>query len=265
MRAVRAFLLAALLAGFLWFSFINSASAREVAGLALDSFDSRPARSILFIGNSRTYPHDMPYMVRRMADSAGAPEKYQVRMHALPGRSLQEHWRNPDVQSLLSRHWDDVVLQEQSSMLWDGDGVREFHDYGGRLVRRAAENGARPVMFVGWTYGPSHFRDMFAGARLSYHRHIQDEHLRLARRTEARRANVGAVWLAVEAADPPFRLDRGDGNHPSLHGSYLTALVIYAWLSGGDVADVAYVPHGLSEADAALLRRLVGEALRPGA
>ncbi len=261
MRAVRVLLLASVLAGLVWFSFFNSASAREVAGLALDGFDSRPARSVLFIGNSRTYPHAMPYMVREMADSAAAPEKYQIRMHALPGRSLQEHWRDPDVQALLARHWDDVVLQERSGMLWNRDGVHEFRDYGARLVRQVAERGGRPVMFVGWTYGPGHFRDMFAGARLSYHRHIQDEHLRLARSAHARRANVGEVWLAVEAVDPPFRLDT-DGNHPSLHGAYLTALVIYARLSGGDVAAVTYVPDGLPQEDAALLRRLAGAALR---
>ena len=63
------------------------------------------------------------------------------------------------------------------------------------------------------------------------------------------------------AADPPFRLER-DGNHPTLHGSYLAALVFYAHLSGGDVAEITYVPAGLPPGDAALLRRLVKTALR---
>lgn len=260
MRLVRAFGLAAMLAGLVWFGFFNSASAREVAGLAWDSFDSRPARSILFIGNSRTYPHGMPYMIRRMADSANAPEKYQVRMHALPGESFEEHWNNPRVRGLIAEGFDDIVLQESSGGHTTREESEEFLLHGERLVDDAVAHGARPILFVGWNYGPSVFRDGPPGAEARYYRRIQRDHLRLARRSGARRANVGEVWRAVLAADPPFRLER-DGNHPTLHGSYLAALVFYAQLSGRGVADVSYVPSGLSSEDAALLRKLVGSAL----
>lgn len=263
MRIVRPLLLTALLAGLVWFGFFQTASAREVAGLALDSFDSRPARSILFIGNSRTYPNNMPYMVRAMADSAGAPEKYQVRMRAVPGETFKGHWQDPRVQRLLAEGFDDVVLQAESGAHWTREDSRDFHDYGARLIEAAASRGGRPVLFVGWTYGESVFRDMPPGARTAYYRQIQDEHLRLARRGDARRANVGQVWRAVDAAHPSFRLD-SDGNHPTLHGSYLSALVIYAQLSGGDVERVTYVPSGMPERDARELRRLVHEYLRRG-
>jgi len=260
MRLVRAFGLAAMLAGLVWFGFFNSASAREVAGLAWDSFDSRPARSILFVGNSRTYPHDMPYMVRRMADSANAPEKYQVRMHALPGESFEEHWNNSRVRGLIAEGFDDIVLQESSGAHWREARAAEFLRYGELLVADAAAHGARPILFVGWNYGPPAFRDEPPGAEAGYYGRMQDDHLRLARLSGARRANVGETWRAVLAADPPFRLER-DGNHPTPHGSYLAALVFYAHLSGRGVADVSYVPSGLSPEDAALLRRLVGSAL----
>jgi len=261
MHWFRALLLTTLLAGLVWFSFLNSASAREVAGLALDGFDSRPARSVLFVGNSRTYPHGMPYMVRAMADSAGAPVKYQVRMHALPGETFEGHWDNPRLRAMLAEGFDDVILQASSGSHWSEADARDFLAYGERLVRDAAAHGARPTLFVGWNYGPSVFRDRPPAAEAGYYRDIQADHLRLARLSGARRANVGRVWRAVLAADPPFRLER-DGNHPTLHGSYLAALVFYAHLSGGEVANVRYVPSGLSEEHAALLRRLVGAALR---
>jgi len=264
LRAVRAFFLAVLLAGLVWFSFFNSASAREVANLALDGFDSRPARSILFIGNSRTYPNDMPYMVRRMADSAGAPEKYQVRMHALPGENFEGHWNNPRARGLIADGYDDIVLQESSGAHTSEADAAKFLRYGERLAAEAAASGARPILFVGWNYGPSLFRNEPPGAPAAYDRRIQDDHRRLEGLSGARRANVGRVWRAVLAAEPPFRLE-SDGNHPNLHGSYLSALVIYARLSGRGVADVSYVPPGLAEGDAALLRRLADEALRSAA
>lgn len=260
MFLVRAFGLTATLAGLIWFGFFNSASAREVAGLAWDGFDSRPARSVLFIGNSRTYPHDMPYMVRRMADSAGAPEKYQVRMHALPGESFEEHWNNPRVRGLFAEGFDDIVLQESSGAHWREARAAEFLRYGELLAADAVAHGARPILFVGWNYGPSFFRDEPPGAEAGYYGRMQDDHRRLARLSGARRANVGEVWRSVLAADPHFRLER-DGNHPTLHGSYLAALVFYAHFSGGDVARVTYVPDGLPPGDAALLRRLAKSAL----
>lgn len=258
MRAFRISVLTVLLGGLCWFAFFTSASAREVTAFALDSFDRRPVRSILFIGNSRTYTHEMPYMVREMADSAGADKKYQIRMYARPGRSLREQWEDPETQRLISQEWDDVVLQEQSAGHYE-EYSADFHTYGAQLVRAAADKGSRPIMFVGWNYSTALFASA-PGWESRYYQLIQDDHFRLSRETGAELANVGRVWRSVLAANPRFQLET-DGNHPSLHGSYLAALVIYAQLSGKSVADVRYVPDGLPEKDAALLRELAARAL----
>ena len=236
-----------------WFFFITAAGPKGTA-YALDVFDSRPPRSILFIGNSRTYPFDMPYMVREMADSAGAAEKYQISVYAVPGRSLRDHWEDPKVQKLLTEHWDDVVLQERSAGHY-ADASNEFHNYGTLLARAVANKGGRPVMFVGWNYSPALFASAQPGSQSTYYQMIQSDHLRLSQETGAQLANVGQVWQSVLNANPPFRLET-DGNHPTLHGSYLAALVIYARLSGKSVADVSYRPDGLPDADAKLLRDL---------
>ena len=246
-------MLTILFGGVAWFSFSTAAGPKGTA-YALDVFDSRPARSILFIGNSRTYPFDMPYMVRQMADSAGVPEKYQIRMYALPGRSLRQHWEDPKVQELLAEEWDDVVLQERSGGHYP-DVATECHNYGTLLVRAVATKGGRPVMFVGWNYSPALFASAQPGSQSTYYQMIQSDHLRLSQETGAQLANVGQVWQSVLNANPPFRLET-DGNHPTLDGSYLTALVIYAGLSGKSVADVTYRPDDLPKADAKLLRDL---------
>lgn len=71
------------------------------------------------IGNSRTYYNHMPFMVRKIADSAGAPYKVQITMHALPSRSLEQHWNNSRVHELIEAGWDRIVLQEKSGGHWD--------------------------------------------------------------------------------------------------------------------------------------------------
>ena len=241
MRFVRILMMAAAFGGLVRFNFVNTASANEVRQAAVNLFDQRPARSILFVGNSRTYPHDLPYMVRRMADSANAPEKYQIRMHALPGQALADHWRNPRAHALLAERWDDVIIQGNSGAHISESDRANFQRFGEQLIEEAAVHGAQPVLFVGWTYGTD--ADWPAAATAQNHQRIQQDHRRLASHTGAGLANVGSVWRSVQAADPPFRLDT-DGNHPSLHGSYVSALVFYAHLAGDDVAKVSYVRPG---------------------
>jgi hypothetical protein len=86
-----------------------------------------------------------------------------------------------------------------------------------------------------------------------HHSLIQKSHHRLASATSANLINVGQTWLSVENHSPNFSLYE-DGNHPSIHGSYLAALVIYANLTGGPIDRVTFVPSGISPDDAALIR-----------
>ena len=59
-----------------------------------DHFDTRPVHAVLIIGNSRTYYHDMPSMLRRMADSDHARERYDIVMRAVPGGTLEWSWKD---------------------------------------------------------------------------------------------------------------------------------------------------------------------------
>jgi hypothetical protein len=91
-----------------------------------DLFDRRHARSILIIGNSRTYFNDMPDMIRSMADSAGDPEKYQITTYAVAGASLKSHWNDASARSLMERHWDNVLIQAESAAHGAADRQESF-------------------------------------------------------------------------------------------------------------------------------------------
>ena len=81
----RILLLALVLAAPLWFMVAQDGSAAALSQRTVDLLDSRPARSILIVGNSRTYYNDMPAMIREIADSAGSPAKFQIETSAKPG------------------------------------------------------------------------------------------------------------------------------------------------------------------------------------
>lgn len=259
----RILLLAAAITGLSWFQFINTASARDVGRDAVDLFDPRPAQSILFIGNSRLFTNDLPSMVRAVADSADAPVKYQVRMWALPGLRFEDHERNESVQRLLSKRWDRVVLQAQSAESMMGEEWRSsFAANGRRLVGRARAAGSPASLVVNWTYSEEEFRrhDAPNGERTHVYGLIQSDHRALARDTGAGLINVGAAFRRIETAEPAIALTP-DGNHPSQQGTYVYALMVYAHLSGADVRAVRYVPEGVEEAEARLLRELVADHL----
>jgi hypothetical protein len=260
--ALRILLMAGMIAALSWFQFVNTASARETARNAADVFDPRPARDILFVGNSRLFTNDLPSMVRAVADSAGAPVKYRVQMWALPGRRFIDHAQNKSVQRLLAQRWDRVILQAQSAEQMSDPWRARFTTYGRQLIGRAQAAGSPASLVVNWSYGEEEFRERDApeGMRAYVYGLIQRDHRALAREMGAGLINVGAAFERVETTAPAIPLIP-DGNHPSKQGTYVYALMVYAHLSGGDVRAVRYVPDGVDEAEALLLRELVADYL----
>lgn len=230
-----------------------------------DVFDGRPEREVLFVGNSRTFYHAMPDMVRSIADSAGFPEKLHIRMEARPGISLAQHLENPQTRALIARHWDNVVLQVLSSEQYSEQTAGQAWEVAANLIRQIQASGARPAMFVTWRYtdkciankGMPSTADGFSPAGYAaMHLNIQRQHARLAALTGVDLVNVGLVWEALQEQPGSFPL-YDDCNHPSIYGSYLSALMFYSYFSGRDVNDVTFRPDEISPEDAAMLRTAV--------
>jgi hypothetical protein len=113
---------------------------------------------------------------------------------------------------------------------------------------------------VNWDYDPKIYQGNGAEEARAEHRHdIVEYHELLAGRTGARLINVERLWERVRLANPAMQLTE-DGNHPTVTGSYLYALALYAALSGRPVAQVSYAPSDLSPGDAAVLRQAVDAA-----
>ncbi|MCZ4346114.1 hypothetical protein [Devosia neptuniae] len=236
---------------------LNKPAMRAIQDVG-DLFDARPERQILFVGNSRTYFNDMPAMVRSMADSANAPEKYRIQMHAPAGRALADHWANPQVHDLLAQQWHHVVIQAQSGEQYDRSLSAQMLGTARKLISEARLGGAAPAMFVTWRYTtdcPEAAGSDTTGYR-QMHANIQAMHRQLNRETGVDLVNVGRVWEVIlkYSAEIPLYLDC---NHPSIYGSYLSALAFYDYFSGGDVLAVTYVPDGMPQDQAKLLREAV--------
>jgi hypothetical protein len=204
---------------------------------------------VLFIGNSFTYVNDLPAIVAAMSRADGGP-KIDYRTVAFPGFSLEDHWRQGDARrELANEHWDFVVLQQGPSSTEDGREV--LVEYARRFAPLIRKAGATPAFYAVW---PASVRTQdYPGAEESYR--------------QAARVVQGVLLPAAEAWERVFRRDRSvalygpDGLHPSLEGSYVAGLVVYAGLTGRPVAAMpAALPLGsegkleIPEKDAAVLR-----------
>ncbi len=220
--------------------------------------DQRPERTILFIGNSRTSWHDMPSMLRSTADSAGHDTKLRTEMHAPDGDGLSDHWSNERVRSLLWQHWDHVVLQAQSTEQIDKRSWGKWLRPAAEMITAARKSEASPTMFVTWRYTEQCPEDLSWNATSSaaMHTAIQQQHTWLAQTEGVDLVNVGLVWERVMQNKPDFSL-YADCNHPSVYGSYLSALMFFGKMLDGDVAAVTFRPSGIEEHQAEFLRTAV--------
>ena len=250
--------LALLLCALGWFQFGQPLTARALLTRAEDSFDSRPARAILILGNSRTSFNDMPDMVRAMADSAHDPQKLEITLDAPGGASFEILWNDGATQRLLKQHWDDVILQGESRAQSSDDLAHSFQTYGADLIDAVHPASGHARLVVNWAYASSAWSDgdPDGSGRAELKREIRAATAALGERTGAHLVDVAELWSAVERDHPEIALTV-DGNHPSLAGSYLFALALYGDLSGRDVGSVTYAPSGLDPSVVARLRQEV--------
>ena len=210
---------------------------------------------VLFVGNSLTAGNSMPELVRELAAADEGANPIFAVQYAAGGWTLRRASEDDGLAALISEvRWDAVVLQENSRVASYPPGLSsDMYPFARRLDRAIALAGSRTVLFMTWG-----FRD---GAPLEGHgetfeamqRRIAAGYLNLGAELGAVTAPVGLAWLEALRRRPGLDLWAEDGTHPSLSGSYLTAAVFYAVLSGRDPRTSAFAA-GLTVGEARFLR-----------
>lgn len=175
---------------------------------------------VLFLGNSHTYYHGMPYQCREMC--AALDVGIQVFMIAQPGESLVWHSRNPATQLALQyEEWDHIILQQAT------------HPFGGDSALLAGIGALHELMPEGqsvWLYQTWCEKDM------PENQTIIDRAFDKASTTFSFPViPVADAWHEVERQDPGHELYDPDRRHAGQGGSYLAALCLARALSGRSV------------------------------
>jgi hypothetical protein len=171
---------------------------------------------VLLIVNSLTYVNDLPGIVQALADSAHG-DSLAVETVGEPNFALIDHWNTGAALAEINRRsWDFVVLQQgPSSVELNRDTLRFATKLFAPSIARA---GGKPVLFSAW---PTIDR------RQDFSRTIESYQLAAAD-VGGIFAPVASAWLGAFARNASVALYDPDGLHPSIAGSYLSALVIYS-------------------------------------
>lgn len=202
---------------------------------------------VLFIGNSYTYANRMPEMVNAMLRTK--MKETRVGMLAKGAYSLDRHWADEGDTSarhvIESEPWDAVVLQDQSGRpALDPDGtITDVVRFENIIHAR----GARTVLFMTWGRGGDQFKESSKQIALGYSR--------AAVKSGAEIAPVGLAWFRAMLKDANLVLHTPDLSHPNVKGSYLSACVIYAALTG---LSPRGMPGTLKQIDGNIICRLDG-------
>lgn len=221
---------------------------------------------VLFIGNSYTRSNNLPYMVRRIAETIPDTARFRVTTIANPGWDLRRHWFVGETRERIERGgFTHVVLQGHSlTALRHRD---EFEGYA-RLFDGAIDRiGARTVLYETWARRPgsgAYRREHIAESPIEMQARVSECYERLAADLGADVAPAGRAFLLAQQRLPEVDLYRSDGAHPSPTGTFLAAAVIYATIAHDDPRRSPWRPHRMSRAVAAELRDVAWLAATEG-
>ena len=212
-----------------------------------DGRATREPLRVLFVGNSLTATNDLPAIVAALGRaSKRVPIEYAT--VAPGGVNLEDHWNFTGARdALLARPWDVVVLQQGPSSLPESQA--DLKKWAVRWADLAREHGIRTALLTVW---PEETRSYAFPAVVQSYRAA-------AAAASGTLLPAGAAWLAAWRRAPRLALYGPDDFHPSVLGSTLAALVVYARLTG---TPPSAVPLPYRARTARILRLAAAEALR---
>lgn len=172
---------------------------------------------VLFIGNSLTYTNSLPAVVSTIAASAGID--VAAAGAAQPNFSLEDHWWQGIAGAIRSVQPDIVVMQQGPSSLPESQvHLAAWTDSLTRVIR---EVGAEPALFMVW---PSL-------DRFSFFDDVRDAYAGAAEGVDGTFIPAGEAFKVLYQRQvsgvSPYG---GDGFHPSVQGTVLSAMVIVGTL-----------------------------------
>lgn len=202
---------------------------------------------VLFVGNSLTfYNNGINYHL------SGFTRTFQAGSVSQPNYAWEDHWNSTDtLQSIQSGGWTHVILQEQSQLPVINPSFSEH--FAEKLSAEVRQSGAEPILMMTWERRDSLDQGVTTDNLLK-------AYTALGQTLDVYVAPVGLAFARAQQNRPDLVLAESDA-HPTLHGTYLAACVIYGFLMQVSPIGLVYRPADISAEDAVFLQTMASETL----
>jgi hypothetical protein len=205
--------------------------------------------TVLMMGNSHTSSNSLPRQLQAMLHAGLAGPSVSVT--TAPGwKFLDQRLADPASTALLhSRAWSVVVLQAQK---YSTTGLYSYSTAEAeQWVQMSRAAGALPVMFPEWPRRGVDETDR-----------IYQVHVSIARQQPACVAPIGQAWDLAKERHLAGGLHASDGNHSTTAGAFLTALVLYATVTGASPRALPDLSNGVSPQQQEQLRQVAADTVQ---
>jgi hypothetical protein len=177
---------------------------------------------VLFVGNSYTYFWNLPQNVESMAESTG--NTISTYQSTAGGSHWGHHWRGErdltTIDIIKNGNFDIIILQNHSMSAFNRSDSLQY--YGQLMSELADESDSKVYLYETWSRTWDPFMQEV----------ISNAYEDLASKIGAQVVPVGKAWQKARQLRPELSLYDSDGSHPNSTGTYLTACVFYAVLTG---------------------------------
>ena len=221
--------------------------------------DNSNCTRVLFIGNSYTYVNDLPGTFASLARSGG--HQVVTDVSAQGGMMFVQHVQSSEtLDKLKSKHWNFVVLQEQSElpaiMKMRND---QMYPPARTLVSLIRENGAEPIFFLTWAHRDG-WPENGIPNYVMMQQNINDGYMSIVHELDTLVAPVGVAWSEAMRQNPQAPLWQADGSHPTSQGTYLAACVFYAVIFQESPERLSY-RNDLTKVEAQWLQKIAADTV----
>lgn len=227
----------------------------------------KPLKTILYIGNSHTFTHDVPFLVDSILKTIGTPNHYTYTAITEGGVGLKYHWENTRTQEALGGESDFTIIQPHSGAIISDTTPKalSFHQYGGYLLRKAKKTASKVALYQTWIPLASGYGTVFKtniplspqqipAFREEWYKQQNIHYATLAYKNNADVIPVAQSWYKAEKKCPNIVLVGDDNHHASIHGAYLSALTIARYINGYKIIPKGtFAPTDISVPDAQCL------------
>jgi hypothetical protein len=205
------------------------------------------------VGNSLTSTNDLPALVEGLAKLNG--KNVSTEMIAFPNYSLEDHWNEPNVKRALTKTKFDFVIFQQGPSAMPASRMNLI-EYALKFASLCKENNTTLCMYMVW---PSRDRSFDLDNVIKSYAIASDT-------TGGITLSVGIAWKRILDEKKDFPLYSSDGFHPTIHGTFLSAMVIYGKLFNKkdfDFVTMDNLPSALiKQPELDLMKRTVIEATK---